>query len=441
MLALSLPLSGAFVATAPPAGGSSACARYRSVLDVVVRMDLDATRDAGTTMSASRLTGGTSKFAAKHGSTVLDMGLMVDPIARNCLDRNAKIVSTLGPASFSQEMIEKLVAAGVDIFRLNSSHRRPGQFEEIIPCIRKLAADMNRDVKILGDIQGPKFRCSLTENDEPVPLKEGEIVDFVLATGDDDVTRGGRITLTPTVEQTALVRGVEVGMQLLLDDGLMELKVTERTSDDAVKAEVIVGGGLKSRKGINVPELQIDCSALTAKDREDAAYLCGMGVDYIALSFAQKREDIEELIELMDAEGVAEKDRPDIIPKIEKPAALRNIDGILELSGGLMVARGDLGVELGLHRVPFAQKFLIRKANDAGKFCITATQMMESMITNAVPTRAEVSDVANAVFDGTDAVMLSGESAMGAYPSRTVEWMGTIIAEAESHVDDVSPSF
>ena len=159
--------------------------------------------------------------------------------------------------------------------------------------------------------------------------------------------------------------------------------MTERTSDDAVKAEVIVGGKLKSRKGINVPELQIDCSALTAKDREDAAYLCGMGVDYIALSFAQKREDIEELIELMDAEGVAEKDRPDIIPKIEKPAALRNIDGILELSGGLMVARGDLGVELGLHRVPFAQKFLMRKANDAGKFCITATQMMESMIENA----------------------------------------------------------
>ena len=215
----------------------------------------------------------------------------------------------------------------------------------------------------------------------------------------------------------------------------------ERVSETEVTCQVVEGGNLKSRKGINVPELQIDCSALTAKDREDAAYLCGMGVDYIALSFAQKREDIEELIELMDAEGVAEKDRPDIIPKIEKPAALRNIDGILELSGGLMVARGDLGVELGLHRVPFAQKFLIRKANDAGKFCITATQMMESMITNAVPTRAEVSDVANAVFDGTDAVMLSGESAMGAYPSRTVEWMGTIIAEAEAHVDDVSPSF
>ena len=171
MLALSLPLSGAFVATAPPAGGSSACARYRSVLDVVVRMDLDATRDAGATMSASRLTGGTSKFAAKHGSTVLDMGLMVDPIARNCLDRNAKIVSTLGPASFSQEMIEKLVAAGVDIFRLNSSHRRPGQFEELIPWIREAGRKAGRKVEILGDIQGPKFRCSMTVGDAPVPLE------------------------------------------------------------------------------------------------------------------------------------------------------------------------------------------------------------------------------------------------------------------------------
>merc|ERR1712023_220813 len=166
----------------------------------------------------------------------------------------------------------------------------------------------------------------------------------------------------------------------------------------------------------------------------------GGGVDYIALSFAQKAEDIQELIDVMDREGVPPSERPLIIPKIEKPAALRNIDEILALSGGLMVARGDLGVELGLHRVPFAQKFLIRKCNAAGKFCITATQMMESMIENAVPTRAEVSDVANAIFDGTDAVMLSGESAMGHDPVGTVQWMGRIIAEAEAHADDVSPS-
>merc|ERR1719440_130864 len=221
----------------------------------------------------------------------------------------------------------------------------------------------------------------------------------------------------------------------------MEVKVVERKSETCVTVQVVVGGNLKSRKGINVPELQIDCSALTVKDREDAAYLLGMGVDYIALSFAQRKQDIEELIEVMDAEGVPPSQRPAIIPKIEKPAALANIDEILELSDGLMVARGDLGVELGLHRVPFAQKFLVRKANAAGKFCICATQMMESMIENAVPTRAEVSDVANAIFDGSDAVMLSGESAMGIDPCNTVEWMGRIISEAEAHSSDVAPSF
>jgi len=233
---------------------------------------------------------------------------------------------------------------------------------------------------------------------------------------------------------------VTPGMRLLLDDGFMEVKVVSRVSPDLVKVEVLVGGKLKSRKGINVPELQIDCSALTAKDREDAKYLLSMGVDYIALSFAQKASDIQELIDLMDAQGVPKSARPAIIPKIEKPAALRNIDEILALSDGLMVARGDLGVELGLQRVPFAQKFLVRKANDAGKFCITATQMMESMISNAVPTRAEVSDVANAVFDGTDAVMLSGESAMGDDPVGVVQWMGRIIAEAEAHAEDLAPS-
>merc|ERR1719174_2167635 len=195
-----------------------------------------------------------------------------------------------------------------------------------------------------------------------------------------------------------------------------------RQSATAVTCTVVVGGKLKSRKGINVPELQIDCSALTVKDCEDAEYLLGMGVDYIALSFAQKGADIQELIDIMNKVGMPEAERPLIIPKIEKPAALRNIDEILALSDGLMVARGDMGVELGLHRVPMAQKFLIRKANEAQKFCITATQMMESMIENAVPTRAEVSDVANAIFDGTDAVMLSGESAMGVDPANTVQW-------------------
>jgi len=434
MLTLASALAAAFVVPGFPAPH----------VDVSCRKLVMQHGGQGFGGSAAASVGGLSAFAQKHQANrdlkTLEALLATKEVS--FLDRKGKIVATLGPASMNLEMIQKLVAAGVDVFRLNSSHRRPGQFEELIPWIRDAAAAAGRDVKILGDIQGPKFRCSLVENDVPVPLTKGEVLEFGLAAHEGDLTRAGRITLTPTTEQTALVHGITPGMQLLLDDGFMEVRVKERLNLETVLVEVIVGGGLKSRKGINVPELQIDCSALTVKDREDAQYLLTVpgGVDYIALSFAQKAEDIQELIDVMDACGIAPDARPAIIPKIEKPSALRNIDEILALSGGLMVARGDLGVELGLHRVPFAQKFLVRKANDAGKFCITATQMMESMIENSVPTRAEVSDVANAVFDGTDAVMLSGESAMGHDPVGTVQWMGRIIAEAEAHADDVSPS-
>ena len=435
-----------FIDPNDPKGKQQAIHKAESFADYLAKRNAGAAPNPGAAAApvtaAPAGVGGKTIFAQKHsGAGLQSLDALLKSVDVDFLARQGKIVATLGPASSSEEMIKKLIAAGVDVFRLNSSHRRPGQFEELIPWIRNSARDLGRDVKILGDIQGPKFRCSLTVNDEPVPLAPGDVLDFALAADDNDLTRPGRITLMPTTEQTALVEGLTPGIQVLLDDGFLEVVVKERKSPTCVTVEVVVGGALKSRKGINVPDLQIACSALTVKDREDAAYLLTMGVDYIALSFAQKAGDIQELIDLMDAQGVAPSARPAIIPKIEKPAALKNIDEILALSDGLMVARGDLGVELGLHRVPFAQKFLVRKANEAGKFCITATQMMESMITNAVPTRAEVSDVANAVFDGTDAVMLSGESAMGAYPSRTVEWMGTIIAEAEAHVDDVSPSF
>lgn len=385
-----------------------------------------------------------SEFAAKHTSSVLgSLQPTLDMVEISYLDRNAQIVATLGPASQSKEMIERLIAAGVNVFRLNASHRRGGQFEEIVPIIRNAAAAANRKVAILGDIQGPKFRCSLTVDDKPVPIAANERVQLGLCVDDNDLTRPGRIALSPTVEQTALMRGLQPGMKLLLDDGFMEIVVESIKSTTEATCSVVVPGTLKSRKGINVPELQIDCSALTSKDREDAAYLVHIEppIDYIALSFVQRKEDIQELIDLMDDEGIPQEKRPAIIPKIEKPAALRNIDEILAISDGIMVARGDLGVELGLQRVPFAQKFLIRKANAAGKFVITATQMMESMIENAVPTRAEVSDVANAVFDGTDAVMLSGESAMGVDPVNTVHWMGRVIAEAENHSEDVWPNF
>ena len=235
----------------------------------------------------------------------------------------------------------------------------------MIPWIREAGRKAGRKVEILGDIQGPKFRCSMTVGDAPVPLEGGSTVQLGLCVDDNDLARPGRVALTPTIEQTALVKGVEPGMTLLFDDGLMEVKMLSRISETEVTCAVVEGGNLKSRKGINVPELQIDCSALTIKDREDAEYLLDVsvhgGVDYIALSFAQCAQDIQDLIDIMDKVGTPVAERPLIIPKIEKPAALRNIDEILALSDGLMVARGDLGVELGLHRVPTAQKFLIRK--------------------------------------------------------------------------------
>jgi hypothetical protein len=231
-------------------------------------------------------------YSNKHTSKALRAG-WIDPVERDCTDRTGQIVATLGPASQSPEMLSKLIAAGVNVFRLNSSHRQPGQFEALVGTIRSEAAKQGKDVKILGDIQGPKFRCTMTQGDQPVPLAQGTTVELGLANGDNDPTRPGRITLSPTTEQKALMRGLKPGMKLLLDDGFMEVVVSQVRSAAEATVKVTIGGMLKSRKGINVPQLQIDCSALTVKDREDAAYLCGVGVDYIALSFAQRKEDIQ----------------------------------------------------------------------------------------------------------------------------------------------------
>merc|ERR1719230_1903604 len=240
--------------------------------------------------------------------------------------------------------------------------------------------------------------------------------------------------MKPTVEQNALVKGCNVGSVLLIEDGIMEVKVTQKVSSTELKVEIVRGGKLKARKGVNVPDIEIDCAALTTKDVEDAEYLlqldppCG----YVCVSFAQKAQDLQELIDIMDRLKVPAEKRPKICPKIEKPQALTNIDGIIAKSEALMVARGDLGVELGVYRTPFAQKLLITKAKQAGLFVITATQMVESMIENPVPTRAEVSDLANAVFDGTDAVMLSGEAASGKFPCEAVMAEAAAVREAES---------
>merc|ERR1719330_611969 len=237
-----------------------------------------------------------------------------------------------------------------------------------------------------------------------------------------------------TLEQRALMKACKAGTTLLIEDGLMEVRTTEKVSETELKVQITRGGTLKARKGVNVPDIEIDCAALTAKDIEDAEFLLQLDppCEYICVSFAQKGQDLQELIDIMDRLNIPQAKRPKICPKIEKPQALTNIDGIIAKSEALMVARGDLGVELEVERVPFAQKLLIKKAKEAGLFVITATQMVESMIEAPVPTRAEVSDLQNAVFDGTDAVMLSGEAASGKFPLEAVMAEASAVREAES---------
>eukprot|EP00933_Yihiella_yeosuensis_P063387 TRINITY_DN6651_c0_g1_i1.p1 TRINITY_DN6651_c0_g1~~TRINITY_DN6651_c0_g1_i1.p1 ORF type:complete len:1386 (-),score=440.32 TRINITY_DN6651_c0_g1_i1:263-4108(-) len=354
--------------------------------------------------------------------------------------RKTKVVSSLGPASWSEDMIPKLIEDGVDIFRLNCSHRRGGDFERVYPLIRRVSKELGRKVECLGDLQGPKFRVGELEGD-PIELNNGDILEFAIGKDDNDKIRPGRITMKATVEQNALVKAAKPGIDLLIEDGLMKVHVVEKLSDTELKVQVVRGGRLKARKGVNVPDVEIDCAALTAKDIEDAEFLLQLDppIEYICVSFAQKGQDLQELIDIMDRLQVPPERRPKICPKIEKPQALTNIDGIIAKSQALMVARGDLGVELGVERVPFAQKLLIQKAKDAGLFVITATQMVESMIEAPVPTRAEVSDLQNAVWDGTDAVMLSGETASGRYPREAVRAEADAVLEAETTKDLIMP--
>eukprot|EP00931_Biecheleriopsis_adriatica_P032370 TRINITY_DN18898_c0_g2_i1.p1 TRINITY_DN18898_c0_g2~~TRINITY_DN18898_c0_g2_i1.p1 ORF type:complete len:1052 (-),score=160.75 TRINITY_DN18898_c0_g2_i1:66-3221(-) len=352
-------------------------------------------------------------------------------------ERAIKIVATMGPAWESETNLTKMISAGVDIVRLNCSHRFEGQFETLFPLIHQISKATGRKVEVLGDLQGPKFRTTDCRSD--VIVNPGDIVTFGLATNnDDDIVRntdhGVRITMKPTVEQKALISGLTLGMEVLIEDGRRKFKVTERVSETEVKMQALVGGRILARQGVNVPDLAINCAALTAKDLADASFLLGLDppIDYIAMSFVQKGEDIQELVDLMDRLGIPPERRPKICPKIEKPQALMNLDGILEKSQSMMVARGDLGVEIGLERVTLAQKVMVQKAKAKGLFpVIVATQMMESMIKSPVPQRSEISDVANAVWDGADAVMLSSEAAMGNWPVETVKAQASAALHAQ----------
>jgi pyruvate kinase len=329
--------------------------------------------------------------------------------------RNVKIVATLGPASDSYEMIRALFVAGADVFRLNMSHGTQDDIARRHALIRQVEEESGRPIGILADLQGPKLRCG-TFAAGSVTLAPGAAFRFDLDPADGDASR----VCLPHPE---IFAALQVGSTLLVNDGKIRLKVTQRSPEHAV-TEVIVGGEISNRKGVNVPDVVLPLAALSDKDRTDLEFACGLGIDWLALSFVQRASDVFEARELADG-------RAAILSKIEKPAAVNAFAEILEASDGIMVARGDLGVELPVQQVPPIQKRLTRACRAAGKPVIVATQMLESMITAPVPTRAEVSDVATAIYEGADAVMLSAESAAGDYPVQAVTTMDNVAIAVE----------
>ena len=333
--------------------------------------------------------------------------------------RRARIVCTLGPATDSEEMIERLIHAGMNVTRLNFSHGDHATHRAVYERVRRVSERLRAPVAILQDLQGPKIRVQRFEEGQIV-LVPGAPFRLVM---DDVVGNAERVSVT----YKDLARDVRPGESILLDDGLFELFV-EDVRDGEVLTTVRVGGVLKNNKGINLPNTAISQPSLTRKDREDLEFGIELGVDYVALSFVRSGLDIHQLRCYLPVGN----ESPGVIAKIEKPQAIAQIDEIITAADGVMIARGDLGVEMPPEQVPLMQKDIIRRANARGKLTITATQMLESMTTNARPTRAEASDVANAVLDGTDAVMLSGETASGKYPVETVQMMARIIVEAET---------
>jgi len=333
------------------------------------------------------------------------------PVSQS-IDRT-KIVCTMGPSSASPEVIGSLLDAGLSVARINFSHGTHAEHAQTIALVRQLAADRGRPVAILGDLQGPRIRIGTLA--EPVAVAPGDEV--VLC--DEDVATGSEMPVT----YTDIARDVKVGDRILIDDGLIELVVLDIRAQRVV-TRVLHGGEIRSHKGMNLPGVQVSAPSITDKDRADAQFAVEQGLDYVALSFVRRAEDLGNLRELLPKSIL-------VIAKIEKDSALDDIENIIRASDGVMVARGDLGVELPFEEVPLVQKRLIRLANQLGRPVITATQMLESMVEHPRPTRAEASDVANAILDGTDAVMLSAETATGQYPELAVRAMRRIIAEIE----------
>ncbi|WP_417612525.1 pyruvate kinase [Parasphingorhabdus sp.] len=339
---------------------------------------------------------------------------MASPIfSRN---RKVKVLATLGPSSGSPEMIEKMYRAGVDAFRMNMSHGEHEAHAANVKTIRALEKKVGRPITILADLQGPKLRIATFAN-PPVMLKEGARFTLDMLKKKGDATR-------VSLPHKEILSTLEPGHTLLLDDGKIRLEVT-KADGKSVETKVIVGGEISDRKGVNVPEVVLPVSSLTQKDRKDLTFALEQDVDWVALSFVQRPEDVAEARRLIGGKAA-------LLAKIEKPAAIDRLDEILELSDAVMVARGDLGVELLPEQVPPLQKKIVAAARKLGRPVVVATQMLESMIKSPTPTRAEVSDVATAIYDGADAIMLSAESAVGDWPIEAATMMDRIAAQVEN---------
>ncbi len=339
-----------------------------------------------------------------------------------------KIVATVGPATRGVTELTKLIKAGVDVFRINFSHGTIDEHDEMLTNIRAASKKLGAPLAVMADLCGPKIRVGQIEGGG-VLLAEGN---RLIIQRKPVVGTAERISTT----LAELIDDVRVGQRILMDDGKLELKIIERKPPNRIVCQVVVGGILGSGKGVNLPQTSLKLSALTEKDHKDAAWIAKHDFDYVALSFVQRAADIRALRRILDKA----KSEARIIAKIEKPQAMKNIDTILKAADALLVARGDLGVEMPMPEVPIAQKQLVALCEQAGKPCIVATQMLETMTTSPTPTRAEVSDVANAVFDGADAVMLSGETAVGKYPVKAVTMMNSIALRVERHLATIDHS-
>ncbi|MEL6232073.1 MAG: pyruvate kinase [Cyanobacteria bacterium J06627_3] len=339
------------------------------------------------------------------------------------LIHRTKIVATIGPASRSPEVIKQLMLAGMNVARLNFSHGTYADHAKQIRQLRAVSDELEMPLTLLQDLQGPKIRVGQLPA-EGIELRQGQKLTLV------PMTAAAQSPDTVTIDYPHLAEEAEAGTQILLDDGLLELRV-ETVQGNNVECTVVIGGNLKSRKGVNLPTLDLRLPSMTEKDKEDLAFGVEQGVDIISLSFVRRPEDVQELKALLAEKGV----NIPVLAKLEKPQAIQNLDAIVNECDAIMVARGDLGVEMKPEKVPLIQKRIIRLCNQKGIPVITATQMLDSMTHSPRPTRAEASDVANAIIDGTDAVMLSGESAVGDYPVEAVKMLARIATDVEPEID------